>query len=151
MEFLYMIRQGSEMVNKEYPRSKFLVAQGLLEGKTAEKENDVHKWRLIFRSEDGLNTIFLYCEDGKFGEPVFSPGPWLGVRAINISLIPRGLTHAFTRLQQEYGVKSFNSISLAWVLYPGVDQPSFRFGSGCKSYWIPIEKPDGPIMAMITG
>lgn len=149
MNFLSMLRNGSEKVNKAYPRAKFLVAEAILDSKTAKKESDVHKWRLIFLTEDLSNTIFLYCEDSKFGTPELHPGGWVGVRAINMELIPRGMTHAFTRLQQQYKVNSFNAFALHWPLYPGVDQPYYVFVSGCFCYLIPAEKPDGRIISMM--
>jgi len=121
--FLEMLNEAAQIVRKHYPGARFLEAD-------INYELFGSGWRFVFdvpatSLKDTHSTVILYNVMGTFQMPLqLVEAPWSGDQPIPLPL-PLGLEKA-EELAQKVGKHGMvSSVSLRWVLFPGIEEPHY--------------------------
>jgi hypothetical protein len=118
-----MLNEAAQIVRKHYPGSRFLEAD-------INYELFGSGWRFVFdvpatSLKDTHATVILYNVLGKFQMPLqLVEAPWSGDQPIPLPL-PLDLEKAEELAQQAGKHGMVSSVSLRWVLFPGIEEPYY--------------------------
>jgi hypothetical protein len=121
--FQEMLNEAAQIVRKHYPGSRFLEAD-------INYELFGSGWRFVFdvpatSLKDTHATVILYNVLGKFQMPLqLVEAPWSGDQPIPLPL-PLDLEKAEELAQQAGKHGMVSSVSLRWVLFPGIEEPYY--------------------------
>ncbi|HYX26847.1 MAG TPA: hypothetical protein VFC23_22025 [Thermoanaerobaculia bacterium] len=121
--FLEMLGEAARIVRKHYPGARFLEAD-------VDYELFGSGWRFVFdvpatSHKETHSTVILYNVMGQFQMPLqLVEAPWSGDQPIPLPL-PVGLEEAEELSQQAGKNGAISSVSLRWVLFPGIEEPHY--------------------------
>lgn len=126
LSFLGLTNTAYDMVNKKYPGSKLLEADGITPKGVSNDPKDFTDWRFIFRTPDG-GTAFLHAPTwGEFKPMTYTSQAWLEDMEIPWP-IKMDLVEADNILKRAGHKTGYKDISLRWPLFPGNTEPYYIF------------------------